>query len=165
MCRAWCKLLWIQGRTWKKWLLLLGVDLIHYSALGSQVWSLSPFHPWGEWRSKSMHWCCHSADRCFTIPDLWLSKPLSFPLCLLPLCLLDVVTFFFFLLTSRLIFLMLLNVSFLSCFSIAYSHFNYILLIAFCRWASYVFLFLPLVLKWCLHLLRCVCFAPASRSY
>lgn len=73
--------------------------------------------------------------------------------------------FFFFLLTSRLIFLMLLNVNFLSCFSIAYSHFNYILLIAFCRWASYVFLFLPLVLKWCLHLLRYVCFAPASRSY
>lgn len=40
---------------------------------------------------------------------------------------------------------------------------HFILLIVFCRWASYIFLSLPLVLWACLHLLRCVCFSlPAD---
>lgn len=150
MYRAQCKL--FDG--WK-WLLLLGVGLT-----GSWQPSWKPgiviihISPRGDMKVKVSPLMCYSADLCMASPELWLCKPLSFPLCLLPLCLLDVVTFF---LTLRWIFLILLDVSFLPCFPIAYADFNYILLIAFHRWASYAFLSLPLVFKSCLHLFRRVC--------
>ena len=129
--------------------------------LGSQVWLLSLFHSGGEWRSKSAHWCFRSADHCVT--TLTSDSPNRCPSTVPLASVLIRCGYFFFFLTLRLMFPVLLNVCFLSCFSIADSHFNYILLIVFCTWASYIFLSLPLVLWACLHLLRCVCFSlPAD---
>lgn len=132
------------------------------TSLESRVLSFSMIHPGGTWRAKSvlrwatqliLEWPSQTFDSASHCPVPCVS-------CLHAI--LDVVTFF---LTLRLIFLILLDVSFLPCFSIAYSDFNYILSIAFHGWASYVFLSLPLVFKSCLHLFWGVCFSPASRSY
>ena len=78
----------------------------------------------------------------------WLSKPLSFLLRLLPLCLLwDVVTYLPPPNHLRVLTLLHVRFFFHAFLSIAYSHFNYISLIAFHRWAFSIFLSLPLVFK------------------
>lgn len=83
------------------------------SSGGGQVSSSPLFHPWGKWRSQSMLCGPHSADHCVTTRTFHSPNP-CVPLCLLPVYFSDVVTLF---LTLRWIFLILLHVSILSCFS------------------------------------------------
>ena len=136
---------------------------VHLIEMASAGWSWShlfqlswesggiiiPISPMSGWRSKSILWCSCSADHRVTIPD-GPDSPNHCPFyCVSCLC----AYYETWLLTSpppnNLRVLTLLHVRFFfhAFLSIAYSHFNYISLIAFHRWAFSIFLSLPLVFK------------------
>lgn len=153
MYQAWCKTMQLIEMAPASW---GGSHWVMTIVLEVGYCKFSIFHPGGTWRSKSVLWCA--------IQQIFYCLPgLLTLLSTVPLAYVLIRCGYF--LTLRWIFLILQNVHILPCFPIAHSNFNYILLIAFHRWASSVFLSLPLVFKSCLHLFGCVCFSPASRSY